>query len=52
MMKEAMEFLRKHFDGHEVELFDMDDAVYVEDHTTSKTYTYILVSGILIAHDA
>ena len=50
-MKKAMDFLKKYFDGHDVELFDMDDAVYVEDHTENRSYTYIIRSGKLIAHE-
>ena len=50
-MKKAMQFLEEHFKGHDVVFYDMDDAVYVEDNTEKRSYTYIVASGRLIAHE-
>lgn len=50
-MKKAMEYLRNYFEGHEIELYDMDDAIYVEDMTTGKSYTYLISSGKLVSHE-
>ena len=31
-------------------MYDLDDAIYVEDVTTGKSYTYIIKTGKLISH--
>ena len=49
-MKKAQEFLKSTFEGHEINLYDLDDAIYVEDVTTGKSYTYIIKTGKLISH--
>lgn len=39
------------FEGHGVKVYDMDDALYIEDPTDQSSYTYLLGTKQLIKHE-
>ena len=43
--------VKNQFEGHELQIYDMEDALYIEDATNGKSYTYVFKTKKLIAHN-
>lgn len=43
--------VKNQFEGHDLQIYDMDDALYIEDATTGMSYTYSFKTKKLIIHD-